>query len=61
MKILFALECANLRTNGTTAACIRFAQELEKRGHIVTILGCDRIEGEKYHRYIGLPPLLPSR
>ena len=55
MRILFALECANLRTNGTTAACIRFAQELEKRGHIVTILGCDRIEGEKYHRYIGLP------
>ena len=55
MKILFALECANQPTNGTTASCIRFAKELEKRGHEVTIIGCDRIVGEKYHRYIGLP------
>lgn len=55
MKILFALECANQPTNGTTSSCIRFAHELEKRGHEVTILGCDRIVGEKYHRYIGLP------
>ena len=55
MKILFALECANQPTNGTTASCIRFARELEKKGHEVTIVGCDRIVGEKYHRYYGLP------
>ena len=55
MKILFVLECANQPTNGTTASCIRFAKELEKRGHEVTIIGCDRIVGEKYHRYYGLP------
>lgn len=55
VKILFVLECANQPTNGTTASCIRFAKELEKRGHEVTLLGCDRIIGEKYHRYFGLP------
>ena len=55
MKILFVLECANQPTNGTTASCIRFAKELEKKGHEVTIIGCDRIIGEKYHRYYGLP------
>ena len=55
MKILFVLECANQPTNGTTASCIRFAKELEKKGHDVTIIGCDRIIGEKYHRYYGLP------
>ena len=55
MKILFVLECANQPTNGTTASCIRFAKELEKKGHEVTIVGCDRIVGEKYHRYYGLP------
>lgn len=55
MKILFVLECANQTTNGTTASCIRFANELEKKGHEVTIIGCDRIVGEPYHRYIGLP------
>ena len=55
MKILFALECANQPTNGTTATCIRFAKELEKKGHEVTIIGCDRIVGEAYHRYYGLP------
>ena len=55
MKILFVLECANQPTNGTTASCIRFAHELEKKGHEVTIIGCDRIIGEKYHRYYGLP------
>ena len=55
MKILFVLECANQPTNGTTASCIRFAKELEKRGHEVTIIGCDRIVGEAYHRYYGLP------
>ena len=55
MKILFVLECANQPTNGTTASCIRFAKELEKKGHEVSILGCDRIVGEKYHRYYGIP------
>ena len=55
MKILFVLECANQPTNGTTASCVRFAKELEKKGHEVTLLGCDRIIGEKYHRYFGLP------
>ena len=55
MKILFVLECANQSTNGTTASCLRFAKELEKKGHIVTIIGCDRIMGEPYHRYFGIP------
>ena len=55
MKILFVLECANQPTNGTTASCIRFAQELEKKGHQVSIVGCDRIVGKPYHRYYGLP------
>ena len=55
MKILFVLECANQPSNGTTASCVRFAKELEKKGHEVTIIGCDRIVGEKYHRYYGLP------
>lgn len=55
MKILFVLECANQPTNGTTASCVRFAKELEKKGHEVSIIGCDRIVGEKYHRYYGLP------
>lgn len=55
MKILFVLECANQATNGTTATCVRFAKELEKRGHIVTMIGYEEIIGEKYHRYYGLP------
>lgn len=55
MKILFVLECANQPYNGTTASCVRFAKELEAKGHEVTIIGCDRIVGEKYHRYYGLP------
>ena len=56
MKILFALECANQLTNGTSASCLRFAEELEKRGHEITIIGCDRIQGKGgWHRYYGLP------
>ena len=55
MKILFVLECANQTTNGTAASCLRFAEELEKKGHEVSIIGCDRIVGEAYHRYFGLP------
>ena len=55
MKILFVLESANQQTNGTSTSCLRFAHELEKRGHEVTLIGCDRIIGEKYHRSYGLP------
>lgn len=55
MNILFVLECANQSKNGTSATCFRFAHELEKRGHRVTMIGCDRIIGEKYHSYFGLP------
>lgn len=40
MKILFVLECAGLMTNGTTASCVRFAKELQARGHQVTVVGC---------------------
>lgn len=55
MKILFVLECANQPTNGTTASCVRFAKELEKKGHEIRIIGCDNIIGERYPRYYGLP------
>lgn len=41
MKILFVLECAGLMTNGTTASCVRFAKELEAKGHEITIIGCE--------------------
>lgn len=40
MNVLFVLECAGLMTNGTTASCVRFANELNKRGHKITVLGC---------------------
>ena len=39
MKIVFVLECANITNNGTGATCLRFAEELRKKGHKVTILG----------------------
>ena len=55
MNILFVLECANQSTNGTSATCFRFARELEKKGHHITMIGCDRIIGERYHSYFGLP------
>lgn len=55
MKILFVLECANRPTNGTTATCIRFAKELEKKGHEVTIIGCTQTEEDRYPRYVSLP------
>ena len=42
MKIVFVLECAGRMTNGTTATCIRFAEELTQRGHQVTIIGCEK-------------------
>ena len=41
MKIIFVLECAGLMTNGTTASCIRFANELDKKGHEIVVLGCN--------------------
>lgn len=41
MKIIFVLECAGLMTNGTTASCIRFANELSKKGHEIIVLGCN--------------------
>ena len=59
MKILFVLECANQPTNGTTASCIRFAKELEKKGHEVSIIGCERIVGEAY--FYGQAQFLPWR
>ena len=40
MKILFILECANCLTNGTSATCLRFAEELRKKGHECKVLGC---------------------
>lgn len=46
MNILFVLECAGLMTNGTTASCIRFANELNNKGHKVTVVGCNP-SGEK--------------
>ncbi len=47
MKILFVLECTALMTNGTTASCVRFAEELNKRGHEVTCIGCELKGKEK--------------
>lgn len=51
MKILFVLECTALMTNGTTASCIRFAEELNKRGHQVTCIGCELKGKEKPTEY----------
>lgn len=47
MNILFVLECTGLMTNGTTASCIRFAEELNKRGHKVTCIGNELKGNEK--------------
>ena len=54
MKILFVLECANKMTNGTSATCVRFADELRKRGHEVKILGVGDKNTESDPNYIGL-------
>ena len=54
MKILFVLECANRLTNGTSATCLRFAEELRKRGHEVKILGVGDKNTESDPNYIGL-------
>ena len=55
MKIVFVLECANQLNNGTTATCNRFADELRKKGHEVTILGCQFEDGKPHPNYIGTP------
>ena len=54
MKILFVLECANKMTNGTSATCVRFADELRKRGHEVKILGVGDENTKDDPNYIGL-------
>ena len=45
MKIVFVLESINLLKNGTTATCLRFATELQKKGHEVLLLGHGMPEG----------------
>lgn len=55
MKIVFVLECANKLNNGTTATCNRFAEELRKKGHEVTILGTEFEDGEQHDNYVELP------
>lgn len=51
MKILFVLECGALMTNGTTASCVRFANELNKKGHIVTVVGCKAKDNKPVEYY----------
>ena len=54
MKIVFALECANIVNNGTGATCLRFAEELRKRGHQVIIIGADILDNKEHPHYVGL-------
>lgn len=54
MKVLFVLECANKMTNGTSATCVRFANELRKRGHEVRIIGVGDENTKNDPNYIGL-------
>ncbi len=54
MKIVFALDCANIVNNGTGATCLRFAEELRKRGHQVILLGAENDDGKKHKDYVGL-------
>lgn len=54
MKIVFVLDCAHNLTNGTTATCNRFASELRKRGHQVTVVGCDFMDGKEHPDYVPL-------
>ncbi len=54
MKIVFALDCANIINNGTGATCLRFAEELRKRGHQVILLGAAMDDGRKHKDYVGL-------
>ena len=55
MRIVFVLECANKLNNGTTATCNRFAEELRKKGHEVTILGCEFEDKQPRPNYVGTP------
>ena len=56
MKILFVLECANWSSNGTTATCNRFAEELIKKGHEVKVVGCQYlVPSEKPDHYVEVP------
>jgi len=52
MKIVFVLENANRQNNGTTVTCLRFASELRKRGHQVTILGQKIPDDETSHYWV---------
>ena len=54
MKIVFALECANIVNNGTGATCLRFADELRKRGHQVVIIGAEILDNKEHPDYVGL-------
>ncbi len=54
MKIVFALECANIVNNGTGATCLRFAEELRKRGHQVVIIGAEILDNKEHTDYVGL-------
>ena len=51
MKILFVLECSGFLANGTTTSCRRFAEELNKRGHEVKIVGCSIRDDYEYPYY----------
>ena len=51
MKILFVLECSGFLANGTTTSCRRFAEELNKRGHEVKIVGCSIRDDFEYPYY----------
>ena len=53
MKIVFALDCANIVNNGTGATCLRFAEELRKRGHEVVLIGVS-IDEKEHPDYVGL-------
>lgn len=57
MTIAFVLDCLGLMTNGTTATALRFAKELEKKGHTVKLLGVEpqtkEIKDDNYANYVG--------
>jgi len=57
MTIAFVLDCLGLMTNGTTATALRFARELEKKGHTVKLLGVQpqtkEIKDDNFANYVG--------
>ena len=56
MKIAFVLESINSHTNGTTATCLRFAKELEKKGHQIVLMGHEfKNKSQEPDGYIGFP------